>query len=64
MKSTRLCPACGKAVVPLRHVFGQRYCSSEACHRARRDWQNTDSVFAGQCRLIEMGFRSAQPISS
>ncbi|MGF6480791.1 hypothetical protein [Paraburkholderia sp. JPY419] len=40
MKSTRLCPACGNAFVPLLHVPRQRYCSSEACQRARRrDWQ-------------------------
>lgn len=40
MKSTRLCLACGNAFVPLLHVPRQRYCSSEACQRARRrDWQ-------------------------
>ncbi|MGF6465134.1 hypothetical protein [Paraburkholderia youngii] len=41
MKSTRLCLACGNAFVPLLHVPRQRYCSSDACQRARRrDWQN------------------------
>ena len=41
MKSPRLCLACGNAFVPLLHVPRQRYCSSEACQRARRrDWQN------------------------
>ncbi|MEI7291802.1 hypothetical protein WCQ02_06615 [Paraburkholderia tropica] len=50
MKSTRLCLACGNAFVPLLHVPHQRYCSSEACQRARRrEWQNrrlrTDSDY-------------------
>jgi hypothetical protein len=41
MKSARLCLACGNAFVPLPHVPRQRYCSSEACQRARRrDRQN------------------------
>ncbi|CAE6777035.1 MULTISPECIES: hypothetical protein [Paraburkholderia] len=41
MKSPRLCLACGSAFLPLAHVPHQRYCSSEACQRARRrDWQN------------------------
>lgn len=40
MKSTNLCLACGNAFVPLPHVPHQRYCSAEACQRARRcDWQ-------------------------
>ncbi|MGF6303175.1 hypothetical protein OKW42_006528 [Paraburkholderia sp. WC7.3d] len=50
MKSTRLCLACGNALVPLLHVPRQRYCSSKACQRARRrDWQKnrlrTDSDY-------------------
>ncbi|OLL33758.1 hypothetical protein BTH42_00330 [Burkholderia sp. SRS-W-2-2016] len=41
MKSTRFCLACGNAFAPLPHVPRQRYCSSEACQRARRrDWQS------------------------
>jgi hypothetical protein len=40
MKSTRLCLACGSAFMPLLHVPNQRYCSLNACQRARRrDWQ-------------------------
>jgi hypothetical protein len=41
MKSTRLYLACGNALVPLRHVPRQQYCSAKACQRARRrDWQS------------------------
>ncbi|MEV9638744.1 hypothetical protein ABZO35_30380 [Burkholderia pseudomallei] len=50
MKSTRLCFTCGNAFVPLLHVPRRRYCSSQACQRARRcDWQSnrlrTDSDY-------------------
>lgn len=60
MKSTRFCLACGNAFMPMRHVPHQRYCSSEACQRARRrDWQSnqlrSDSDYRdNQARAGEM----------
>ncbi|MBW0450643.1 hypothetical protein EN871_09275 [bacterium M00.F.Ca.ET.228.01.1.1] len=50
MKSARTCAACGAAFCPLLHVPNQRYCSANACQRARRRaWQRqrlrTDSDY-------------------
>jgi hypothetical protein len=66
MKSTRLCLACGNALVPLRHVPHQRYCSSKVCQRARRrDWQRNrlriDSDYRDNQARAQAKWRAGHP---
>jgi len=62
MKSTRLCLACGKAfrfgMFPVSDIAPRRPASAPDDATGR----TTDSVFAGQCCLIEMGFRQGGPV--